>query len=138
MPDTDGDLLTDGFEWHYGLDPKVANSIEDDDDVDGLGNLDEQIYCTDPSNPDSDGDGTNDGDEVEQGSEPNEPADGGQPDSGAGSAEVELKSERTKYCMLTFYTPKKPNRFSRRSQRQSLGEVHPSRGQHLPPESGLR
>jgi len=36
-----------------------------DDDADGLTNTQEQWWCTDPLNPDSDGDGTNDGDEVQ-------------------------------------------------------------------------
>ena len=36
-----------------------------DDDNDGLSNIDEQnLYNTDPQNPDSDGDGLSDGDEV--------------------------------------------------------------------------
>ncbi len=36
-----------------------------DDDADGLTNTQEEWWCTDPLNPDSDGDGTNDGDEVQ-------------------------------------------------------------------------
>ncbi|HIQ05139.1 MAG TPA: hypothetical protein EYH31_05515, partial [Anaerolineae bacterium] len=36
-----------------------------DDDGDGLTNTQESWWCTDPMNPDSDGDGTNDGDEVQ-------------------------------------------------------------------------
>jgi PKD repeat protein len=35
-----------------------------DDDADGLTNTQEQWWCTDPMNPDSDGDGVKDGDEV--------------------------------------------------------------------------
>lgn len=35
-----------------------------DDDADGLTNTQEQWWCTDPLNPDSDGDGATDGDEV--------------------------------------------------------------------------
>ena len=36
-----------------------------DDDADGLTNTQEQWWCTDPLNPDSDGDGATDGDEVQ-------------------------------------------------------------------------
>ena len=35
-----------------------------DADTDGLGLFDEYRYCTDPFNPDTDGDGVRDGDEV--------------------------------------------------------------------------
>lgn len=43
----------------------VADSASVDDDADGLTNTQEQWWCTDPLNPDSDGDGANDGDEVQ-------------------------------------------------------------------------
>jgi len=59
--DTDGDLLLDGFEWFYGMDPKGTDSTTDDWDSDGQNNLNEQILGTDPNNADSDGDGNPDG-----------------------------------------------------------------------------
>ncbi|MGB9872763.1 MAG: hypothetical protein ACPLYD_14045, partial [Anaerolineae bacterium] len=42
----------------------VAALSSVDDDADGLTNTQEQWWCTDPLNPDSDGDGVKDGDEV--------------------------------------------------------------------------
>jgi hypothetical protein len=42
----------------------VAALSSIDDDADGLTNTQEAWWCTDPMNPDSDGDGVNDGDEV--------------------------------------------------------------------------
>lgn len=41
-----------------------------DDDGDGLMNWQEELYGSDPLNPDTDGDGTNDGDEIEAGRDP--------------------------------------------------------------------
>ena len=40
--DTDGDLLLDGFEWFYGMNPKGTDSISDDEDGDGQTTLQEQ------------------------------------------------------------------------------------------------
>ena len=56
MLDTDGDGL--------------MNSIDPDDDEDGLSDVDESALGTNPLNPDSDGDGDWDGDEVAYGSDP--------------------------------------------------------------------
>jgi hypothetical protein len=42
----------------------IASLSSVDDDADGLTNTQEQWWCTDPMNPDSDGDGVKDGDEV--------------------------------------------------------------------------
>jgi hypothetical protein len=52
-----------------------------DADGDGLGLLDEYRYCTDPTNPDTDGDGVRDGNEVPHspGSCPCDPDDEGNP-----------------------------------------------------------
>jgi len=44
-----------------------------DSDHDGLKDWEEQIYGTDPHNPDTDGDGTTDGDEIAQGRDPLKP-----------------------------------------------------------------
>ncbi len=82
--DTDDDLLSDRFEYDNGLDPldpdENDNGIRDDKDDfddDGLNNLDEQIYDTDPSEEDSDGDGADDQEEADQGSDPNDASDDG-------------------------------------------------------------
>ena len=61
--DTDADGLLDAWELANGLCALTANG-EDDDDHDGLTNLQEQEYGTPPLDPDPDGDGLNDGLEV--------------------------------------------------------------------------
>ena len=76
-PDTDNDLLLDGFEIYYGLSPLIVNDRMGDLDNDGLSNLQEQIYGTDPLNPDTDGDGTTDGTEVEIQGDPTDKMDNG-------------------------------------------------------------
>ena len=81
-PDTDGDLLPDGWEVAHGLDPLDATGINGgsgDPDNDGLSNLDEYSFASDPNVEDSDGDGVNDGPEVAGGSNPSDPSDNGQP-----------------------------------------------------------
>ncbi len=62
--DSDNDGLADDWEIKYftNLDQKGT----DDPDQDGLSNTDEQTAQTDPTKPDSDGDGLTDGDEVNQ------------------------------------------------------------------------
>lgn len=78
--DSDGDLLPDGAEAlaapYFSVtgydDPSV------DFDSDGLINLDEIVYNTLLTNPDTDGDGVLDGAEVAQGSNPGFPGDGGE------------------------------------------------------------
>ncbi len=58
--DSDGDLLTDGYEKKIGTDP-----LKPDTDGDGLNDYEEATkYRTDPLKADSDGDGLSDGDEV--------------------------------------------------------------------------
>ena len=56
--DTDGDGLTDGFEYfsQVGLDPKLADT-DGDESKDG----EELLFKTDPTNVDTDGDGLQDG-----------------------------------------------------------------------------
>jgi len=77
-------MLPDGWELQYGLSPcecATPNDLSWDADGDGLGLFDEYRYCTDPFNPDTDGDGVRDGDEVPHspGSCPNDPDDEGNP-----------------------------------------------------------
>lgn len=69
-PDSDGDLLTDGFELLYGLNPKVVDPIDADSDGDGLTDFEEQRTRTNPKKADSDGDGLSDSEEVSNGSNP--------------------------------------------------------------------
>ncbi|MGY5855295.1 MAG: SBBP repeat-containing protein [Candidatus Thorarchaeota archaeon] len=62
-PDTDFDLMPDGWEVQYALNPLVNDSF-DDEDLDGLINLDEYLNNCNPTETDSDLDGLNDYDEV--------------------------------------------------------------------------
>ncbi len=85
-PDTDGDGASDFNEVQCGSDPRnaldatpdndgdgVADCLDDDDDNDGLLDVDEATAGTDPLDPDSDGDGLSDGDEVLLGTDPLDP-----------------------------------------------------------------
>jgi len=96
--DTDGDLLADGWEAEYGLEPLVSavidindgNNIYADSDSDGLDTLQEVIYGTHPKNPDTDGDTTNDGTEVSWGGLPADAGDGGVAPSASEIVELKL------------------------------------------------
>ncbi len=67
--DSDQDGLTDEEEKKYGTDP-----TNPDTDGDGLTDYDEVVvFGTDPKNPDTDGDGYTDGDEVRNGYNPKGP-----------------------------------------------------------------
>jgi hypothetical protein len=68
--DSDGDLLTDAFEWQYGLNPLFPNVIDEDPDNDGLTLFEEQKYGTNPFSADTDGDGYSDLEEIRRGSDP--------------------------------------------------------------------
>lgn len=85
MRDTDGDTMHDWFEVMYFGD--LSQMGWGDYDGDGLQNAIEMVLegttnvviVSDPTQFDTDGDGTDDGTEVGQGSDPLDPADGGQP-----------------------------------------------------------
>ncbi len=68
--DTDNDVLPDLWEDKYGFDPSDPNNADEDYDQDSLLNIEEFILKTDPTNPDTDGDGITDGDEIAQGTDP--------------------------------------------------------------------
>jgi hypothetical protein len=69
--DSDGDRAPDFIELQFGSDP-----TNPDTDGDGIGEADEvTIYGTNPLVADSDGGGVNDGDEIAAGSDPLDPTD---------------------------------------------------------------
>lgn len=70
--DTDGDGLTDRQEIYNDFDPNDATdgAATDDEDSDGLTNLDEVISGTYPHVPDSDYDGATDGEELAAATDP--------------------------------------------------------------------
>ncbi|MFX1502787.1 MAG: hypothetical protein ACFFDH_17635, partial [Promethearchaeota archaeon] len=68
-PDSDDDLMPDGWEVSNSLNPLVDDS-SGDLDADGLTNLEECQHNTDPNDPDSDNDGFTDGQEIHLGTDP--------------------------------------------------------------------
>jgi hypothetical protein len=70
--DTDGDGMSDYWEYIYGLDPVDGYDLAAvaDADKDGLEAVEEAAIGTNPFRHDSDGDGFNDGDEHADGSNP--------------------------------------------------------------------
>jgi len=56
LNDTDGDLMTDGFEYFYGLDPFSSADALLDKDGDGLTNYQEFLLKSNPNSLDTDGD----------------------------------------------------------------------------------
>ncbi|NHJ86924.1 MAG: hypothetical protein FK734_15785 [Asgard group archaeon] len=71
-PDTDFDIMPDGYEVENHLDPLLANG-DIDSDFDGLTNLEEYYLGTDPRDKDTDDDGAEDGLEVLFGTDPFNP-----------------------------------------------------------------
>ena len=63
--DSDMDGMTDAFEEQFDLDPMDPRDAEIDSDSDGLINLREFQNQTNPTVPDTDGDGLTDGEEVD-------------------------------------------------------------------------
>ncbi|MBT8441131.1 MAG: hypothetical protein KJO76_02000 [Gammaproteobacteria bacterium] len=68
--DTDGDGMSDSFEFQYGFNPGDPSDGAGDLDSDGLSNSQEYANNTFPDDPDSDDDGANDGAEIGAGSNP--------------------------------------------------------------------
>lgn len=85
QPDSDGDGMLDGWEFYYGFNPFIHNDEDIDSlnngsqdlDRDGLTNLEECEWDTNPNNPDTDNDGVIDGDEIKQFSDPSDATDNG-------------------------------------------------------------
>ena len=69
VADGDQDELPDAWEESYGLDPEIANG-NTSSDPDSLSDYEEFVYGTDPTAPDTDGDGIDDGTEVAMGTVP--------------------------------------------------------------------
>lgn len=70
VKEDDNDGMPADWEIQHGLDPYNAADANEDPDGDGLTNLDEFKYGTDPFVADTDGGGVNDGDEVIHGTDP--------------------------------------------------------------------
>ncbi len=87
-PDSDGDLMLDGWEVENELDPNV-NDAGGDLDGDGLSNGDEYGLGTKANDPDTDDDGMEDGWEVVNGFDPTDPADATVDTDGDGLLNVE-------------------------------------------------
>jgi hypothetical protein len=69
--DEDSDLMTGIYERVFGLDDTDASDKFLDLDLDGLSNIEEYFFATDPSNADTDGDGWLDIYEILNGTDPN-------------------------------------------------------------------
>jgi len=68
--DSDNDGIPDMWEEQNGLDPNDPSDSSEDYDQDGLINLQEFTYGTDPNIADSDGDGASDKEEIDKGTDP--------------------------------------------------------------------
>ncbi len=69
--DEDNDLMTGLYEKVFGLDDTDANDKFTDLDADGLSNIEEYFFATDPSKEDTDDDGWSDLIEILNGTDPN-------------------------------------------------------------------
>jgi hypothetical protein len=92
--DRDGDGIPDPWEEQLGLDPDVDDANLDYDG-DGLTNLEEFLYGTDPWNSDSDGDGVPDGLEIGDGEDDRKTGGEGDLDKAAGDGVRIIESDRS-------------------------------------------
>jgi DNA-binding MarR family transcriptional regulator len=82
--DSDSDGMSDVWEEEHGLEANNSTDASEDNDQDGLTNLEEYnngTNSTDPNDPDTDGGGINDSAEKSYGTDPNDPVDDDQVDS---------------------------------------------------------
>jgi len=75
LPSSRCDGIPDEWAIKNGLDPNDPNVANEDPDKDGLTNLQEYKYHTNPNNPDTDGDKFTDKQEVDAGTNPIDPKD---------------------------------------------------------------
>ena len=68
--DSDDDLMSDGYEVTFGLDPLDDSDVHEDPDGDGLDNLVEYGLWTNPLSADTDGDRLYDNEEIVLGTDP--------------------------------------------------------------------
>jgi len=68
--DSDNDGIPDIWEEQNGLDPNDPSDSSDDYDQDGLINIQEFTYGTNPNKADTDGDGVSDKEEIDKGTDP--------------------------------------------------------------------
>lgn len=75
--DSDGDRMPDWWETAYGFNPDhfLQPNPEDDADSDGVSNLSEYWWLTDPVDADTDADGMSDGWEIDHGLNATDPGD---------------------------------------------------------------
>ena len=71
--DADNDGIPDEWETRNGLNANDASDANLDFDDDGLANIQEYTFGTNPNNADSDGDGTSDKEEIEKDTSPIDP-----------------------------------------------------------------
>lgn len=72
IDDADDDGMPDDWEDDHGLDKYDDSDADDDNDDDGLTNLEEYVFGSDPTDEDSDNDGYNDNTEYLAGTDPND------------------------------------------------------------------